>query len=160
MRDFVFFKLSDFKQWNVFVKSSTVLRGIHIHLTTQNFNLTLWVNGWIKIESPWGYGQITCLSFSNKKDDQKNTYSSHYISQKSSFISYHFPYLAMLFSNFYHALSILKGRAEGTGEKPRILNVLYQVPEYLCIFKVFFSNTYKVKLMFCVIRCDEYGWDP
>ena len=129
----------DWTTWKSPVKSCCKnIRGpIHIHLTTQNFNFTLWMGGWLKIESPWRYGQITCLCLSNKKTIRKIA-SPATISQKSSFVSYHCPYLAMLFSNFYHTLSILKGRAEGKGENTQTLKILYQVADYQCIFKVFY----------------------
>ena len=110
------------------------LRGhIHIHLTTQNFNLTLWVSGWIKIDV---MVKLHVYVFQTKRQSERYLSSHHHISQKSSFVSYHFSYLAMLFSNFYHTLPILEGRGEGKGEKPQILNILYQI---ICVFLRYFT---------------------
>ena len=44
---------------------------IHIHLTMQNVNLTLWVGGWIKFGSPWCYSQTTLYLFQAKTTIRK-----------------------------------------------------------------------------------------
>ena len=66
---------------------SFFLRGpIHIHLTTQNFNLTLWVGGWIKFELPWRYGWSNYMFtfFKQKTTIRKIPPSSEYLVQPPS----------------------------------------------------------------------------